>query len=71
MSWYCPECGTEVTSGKECPECDYVDVESEEESTDTSSGGLTSKLKSVGKIFVYLTLGFILLSFLFIALLIL
>jgi hypothetical protein len=68
MTWYCPECGTEVTSGNECPECDYVDVEPEEENTGSSSGGLTSKLKTTAKIIVYLTVGFILISVLMVIL---
>lgn len=61
MSWYCPECGTEVTTGNECPECNYIDNEPEEDNTATSSGGSTSILKRAGKMFVYLSLGFILL----------
>ncbi|TKX67915.1 MULTISPECIES: hypothetical protein [Halorubrum] len=65
MSWYCPECGTEVTSGKECHECGYVDEgPEEEEDTDTSSGGFVSKLKTGGKIMIYLTVGMTLLMIL-------
>jgi uncharacterized membrane protein YvbJ len=61
MSWYCPECGTEVTAGNECPECNYVDEEPEQDNTATSSSGSTSTFKKAGKIVVYLSLGSILL----------
>jgi len=27
MSFYCPECGTEVTDGVKCPSCDHMDEE--------------------------------------------